>query len=75
MPLRAGANQLESYGDIGGLLLGEFNLGQTGACGIDWFGTGQKKGEQALIVPQWESPDLNLDDGVGALRGLLRLLL
>ena len=35
----------------------------------------KKKGEQALIVPQWESPDLNLDDGVGALRGLLRLLL
>ena len=35
----------------------------------------KKKGEQALIVPQWESPDLSLDDGVGALRGLLRLLL
>ncbi|WP_137006731.1 hypothetical protein [Synechococcus sp. N32] len=43
-PLSAGANQLESDGDIGGLLLGEFNLGQTGACGIDWFGTAQKKG-------------------------------
>ena len=52
LPFRAGANQLESDGDIGGLLLGEFNLGQTGACGIDWFGTGQKKGEQALIVPR-----------------------
>ena len=41
---RTGVNQRENYGDIGGLLLGEFNLGQTGACGIDWFGTGQKKG-------------------------------
>ena len=34
-----------------------------------------KQGEQVLIVPQRESPDLNLDDGVGVLRGLLRLLL
>ena len=74
MPLRAGANQLESYGDIGGLLLGEFNLGQTGACGIDCFGTGQKKGEQALLVAQRQCPDLNLDDGVGELRVLLLLL-
>ena len=44
--LREGANQLESDGEIGGLLLGEFNLGQTGACGIEWFGTGQKKGNK-----------------------------
>ena len=35
----------------------------------------KKKGEQALIVPQRESPDLNLDDGVGELRVLLLLLL
>ena len=75
LPLSAGANQLESDGHIGGLLLGEFNLGQTGACGIDWFGTAQKKGEQALIVPHRQSPDLNLNDGVSQLRGLLRLLL
>ena len=34
-----------------------------------------KKGEQALIVPRRESSDLNLEDGVGQLRGLLRLLL
>ncbi len=38
-------------------------------------GAGPKKGEQALIVPQRESPVLNLDDGVGELRVLLRLLL
>ena len=31
--------------------------------------------EQALTVPQRESPDLNLDDGVGELRALLLLLL
>ena len=35
----------------------------------------KKKGEQALIVPQRKSPDLNLEDGVSQLRGLLRLLL
>ena len=35
----------------------------------------KKKGEQALLVPQRQSPDLNLDDGVGELRVLLLLLL
>ena len=35
----------------------------------------KKKGEQALIVPRRQSPDLNLNDGVSQLRGLLRLLL
>ena len=34
-----------------------------------------QNGEQALTVPQRESPDLNLDDGVGELRALLLLLL
>ena len=34
-----------------------------------------KKGEQELIVPRRESSDLNLEDRVGQLRGLLRLLL
>ena len=33
----AGANQLESDGDIGGLLLGEFNLGQAGGCALEWI--------------------------------------
>ena len=42
----SGANQLESDGEIGGLLLGEFNLGQAGACGIELFGTGQNKGNK-----------------------------
>ena len=35
----------------------------------------KKKGEQTLLVPQRQSPDLNLDDGVGELRVLLLLLL
>ena len=35
----------------------------------------KKKGEQALIVPHRQSPDLNLNDGVGELRVLLLLLL
>ena len=52
-----GANQLESDGDIGGLLLGEFNLGQAGGCALEWNGLSWlKKGEQVLIVPQRESP-------------------
>ena len=34
-----------------------------------------KKGEQASIVPQREPSELNLEDGVGQLRGLLQLLL
>ena len=34
-----------------------------------------KKGEQALIVPQRQSPDLKLEDGVIELRALLLLLL
>ena len=35
--LREGANQLESDGDIGGLLLGEFNLGQADGCALEWI--------------------------------------
>ena len=35
----------------------------------------KKKGEHALIVPHRQSPDLNLNDGVGELRVLLLLLL
>ncbi len=35
----------------------------------------KKKGEQALIVPQRQSPDLNLEDGAIELRALLLLLL
>ena len=34
-----------------------------------------QNGEQALTVPQRESPDLNLEDRLGQLRALLRLLL
>ena len=34
-----------------------------------------KKGEQVLIVPRRESSDMNLEDRLGQLRGLLRLLL
>ena len=33
----AGANQPESDGDIGGLLLREFNLGQAGGCALEWI--------------------------------------
>ena len=35
----------------------------------------KKKGEQALIVLRRESPVLNLENGVGRLKGLLLLLL
>ena len=69
-----GVNQREDLGGIGRLslvtpvwanqLAAEWN-------GLSW----SKKGEQASIVPQRESPDLNPDDGVGLFRGLLRLLL
>ena len=79
-PLKGGfaaprrCNQRESHGGIGRLFLvtslwanqvvAEWNE-------LSW----PKKGEQALIVPRRESSDMNLEDGVGALRGLLRLLL
>ena len=79
-PLEAGfaaprrCNQRESHGGIGHLFLvtslwanqvvAEWNE-------LSW----PKKGEQALIVPRRESSDLNLEDRVGQLRGLLRLLL
>lgn len=73
-PLLAGANQRENYGGIRRLFLvtsvwanqvvAEWN-------GLSW----SKKGEQASIVPQQEPSELNLEDGVGQLRGLLRLLL
>ena len=79
-PLDAGfvaprrCNQRESHGGIGRLFLvtslwanqvvAEWNE-------LSW----PKKGEQALIVPRRESSDLNLEDGVGLLRGPLRLLL
>ena len=79
-PLEAGfaapyrCNQQQSYGGIGRLFLvtsvwanqvvAEWNE-------LSW----PKKGEQALIVPRRESSDMNLEDGVGLLRGPLRLLL
>ena len=67
-------NQRESHGGIGRLFLvtslwanqvvAEWNE-------LSW----PKKGEQALIVPRRESSDMNLEDWVSQLRGLLRLLL
>ena len=79
-PLEAGFaaprrfNQRGSYGGIGRLFLvtslwadqvvAEWNE-------LSW----PQKGEQALIVPRRESSDLNLEGGVGQIRGPLRLLL
>ena len=69
-----GVNQRGNYGGIGRLFLvtsvwanqvvAEWNE-------LSW----PQKGEQVLIVPQRESSDLNLEDRLGQLRGLLRLLL
>ena len=80
MPLEAGfaaprrSNQRESHSGIGrhslvtsawaNQVLTEWN---------EWCWP--KKGEQVLIVPRWEFSDLNLEDRLGQLRGLLRLLL
>ena len=72
--LLVGVNQQENHGDIGrhslvtsawaDQVLTEWN---------EW--RWPKKGEQVLIVPRWEFSDLNLEDRLGQLRALLRLLL
>ena len=70
----AGVNQRENLGRIGRLSLVTSVLANQVVAernGLSW----SKKGEQALIVPHRESSELNLEDGVGQLRGLLRLLL
>ena len=79
-PLDAGfvaprrCNQREKHGGIGRLfLVTSAWANQVVAEWIEW--SWPKKGEQALIVPRRESSDMNLEDGVGQLRGLLRLLL
>ena len=69
-----GANQLESDGDIGGLLLGEFNLGQAGGCALECIELVKTRGTGVDCSPAGVS-GLNLDDGVGELRVLLLLLL
>jgi len=53
---------------------GDFSLGESGGCRMEWIEL-VKKGGQASIVHQEEPSELNLEDGVGQLRGLLRLLL
>ena len=73
-PLLVGVNQQENHGGIGrhSLVTSAWaNQVRTEWNELCW----PKKGEQALIVPRRESSDLNLEDGVGQLRGLLRLLL
>ena len=79
-PLEAGfaaprrCNQREGHGGIGRLfLVTSLWANQVVAEWNEWCWP--KKGEQVLIVPRWEFSDLNLEDGVGLLRGLLRLLL
>ena len=70
----AGANQREKHGGIGRLsLVNSVWANQVVAEWNEW--SWPKKGGQALIVPRRESSDLNLEDRVGQLRGLLRLLL
>ena len=67
-------NQRESHGGIGRLfLVTSVWANQVLTEWNEW--SWPKKGEQALIVPRRESSDLNLEDRVGQLRGLLRLLL
>ena len=79
-PLEAGfaaprtCNQRESHGGIGHLFLvtsAWANQVLTEWNELCW----PKKGEQVLIVPRREFSDLNLEDRLGQLRGLLRLLL
>jgi hypothetical protein len=68
----AGVNQRENLGRIGRLsLVTSVWANQVVAerNGLSW----SKKKEQALIVPHRESSELNLEYGVGQLRGLLRL--
>ena len=69
-----GVNQRESHGGIGRLfLVTSVWANQVLTEWNEW--SWPKKGEQALIVPRRESSDLSLEDRVGQLRGLLRLLL
>ena len=69
-----GVNQREDLGGIGRLsLMTSAWANQVVAEWNEW--RWPKKGEQVLIVPRWEFSDLNLENGVGQLRGLLRLLL
>ena len=79
-PLKAGfaaprrCNQRESHGGIGRLfLVTSAWANQVLTEWNEWCWP--KKGEQVLIVPRRESSDMNLEDRLGQLRGLLRLLL
>ena len=68
----AGVKQRENLGRIGRLsLVTSVWANQVVAerNGLSW----SKKREQALIAPHRESSELNLEYGVGQLRGLLRL--
>ena len=71
---RTGVNQREDLGGIGRLSL--VTSVWTNQVVAEWNELSwPQKGEQVLIVPQRESSDLNLEDRVSQLRGLLRLLL
>ena len=73
-PLLARANQREKYGGIRRLFL-VTSVG-TNQVVAEWNGLSwSKKGEHASIVPQREPSELNLEDRVGQIRGLPRLLL
>ena len=73
-PLLAGVNQQENHGGIGRHSL--VTSAWANQVLAEWNELScPKKGEQALIVPRRESSDMNLEDGVSQLRGLLRLLL
>ena len=73
-PLLAGVNQKENHGGIGRhSLVTSAWANQVLAEWNEWCWP--KKGEQVLIVPRRESSDMNLEDRLGQLRGLLRLLL
>ena len=72
--LLAGAKQQEKHGGSGRLFL--VTSAWANQVVAEWNELSwPQKGEQALIVPRRESSDLNLEGGVGQIRGPLRLLL
>ena len=72
---RQGSGLHQVTGDIGTYRLVNSTWAKQVLAELHGLEPVKKKGEQALIVPLRQSPDLNLDYGVGELRALLLLLL
>ena len=73
-PLLAGANQRENYGGIRRLFLVTSVWANQVVAELNGLQLVKKRGTGVDCSPA-ESPELNLEDGVGELRGLLLLLL